>query len=38
MFGKGKWNDILEYYHEEFGLNKRTNVNLKDLYRTLTKK
>mmetsp|Transcript_32976 Transcript_32976/g.69404 ORF Transcript_32976/g.69404 Transcript_32976/m.69404 type:complete len:589 (+) Transcript_32976:173-1939(+) len=35
-FGVGKWADIREEYEDVFKVNKRTNVNLKDLYRTLT--
>lgn len=35
-FGIGAWRDILDHY-SVFHENKRTNVNLKDLYRTLTK-
>ena len=35
-FGVGAWRDILDHY-TVFDENKRTNVNLKDLYRTLTK-
>ena len=37
LFGVGKWGDIREHYDEVFSKNNRTNVNLKDLYRTLTK-
>ena len=37
-FGEGRWSDILEHYSDVFNVNKRSNVNLKDLYRTLTKK
>ncbi|KAL7541796.1 hypothetical protein ACHAXR_011227 [Thalassiosira sp. AJA248-18] len=35
--GIGRWNDILDYYQDVFKVNNRTNVNLKDLYRNLTK-
>jgi len=35
-FGVGQWAKILEHY--DFTENNRTSVNLKDLYRTLTKK
>ena len=37
-FGKGKWAHIISYYSDVFKPNNRTSVNLKDLYRTLTKK
>jgi hypothetical protein len=37
-FGVGRWSDILEHYSDVFNVNQRSNVNLKDLYRTLTKK
>lgn len=36
-FGVGNWSEILSNYDEVFRKNNRTNVNLKDLYRTLTK-
>jgi hypothetical protein len=36
-FGKGNWAKIRDHYADIFGVNKRTAVNLKDLYRTLTK-
>ena len=36
-FGKGEWIKIRSYYDEVFSVNNRSNVNLKDLYRTLTK-
>ena len=36
-FGKGKWAEILEDNSDLFAVNKRTNINLKDLYRNLTK-
>jgi len=36
-FGKGEWIKIRSYYNEVFSVNNRSNVNLKDLYRTLTK-
>ena len=37
-FGAGKWKQICDHYDSVFSLNCRTPVNLKDLYRTLTKK
>jgi len=36
-FGKGEWIKIRSYYDEVYSVNNRSNVNLKDLYRTLTK-
>lgn len=36
-FGEGKWKKIRNHYADTFDLNMRTAVNLKDLYRTLTK-
>jgi len=36
-FGKGEWIKIRSYYDEVYSANNRSNVNLKDLYRTLTK-
>ena len=36
-FGEGKWKQIRHHYADTFDLNMRTAVNLKDLYRTLTK-
>ena len=36
-FGTGEWVKIRSYYDEVFSVNNRSNVNLKDLYRTLTK-
>lgn len=36
-FGKGKWTEILDDNADLFAVNKRTNINLKDLYRNLTK-
>jgi hypothetical protein len=36
-FGLGAWKEILDYYKVVFKVNNRTNVNLKDLYRTLNK-
>eukprot|EP00984_Skeletonema_dohrnii_P012751 scaffold5206_cov78-Skeletonema_dohrnii-CCMP3373.AAC.4 len=36
-FGEGKWKKIRNHYADTFDLNMRTPVNLKDLYRTLTK-
>ena len=36
-FGVGSWSEIRSYYDDVFKQNGRTNVNLKDLYRTLTK-
>ncbi len=36
-FGKGNWAKIRDHYADIFGVNNRTAVNLKDLYRTLTK-
>ena len=36
-FGTGEWVKIRSYYDEVFNVNNRSNVNLKDLYRTLTK-
>lgn len=36
-FGVGNWAEIREYYADVFNVNNRSNVNLKDLYRTLTK-
>lgn len=37
QFGKGNWAKIRDHYADIFSVNKRTTVNLKDLYRTLTK-
>lgn len=34
QFGK-QWRDILAHYDYVFSVNNRSNVNLKDLYRTL---
>jgi len=36
-FGKGEWRKIRDHYADIFDVNKRSTVNLKDLYRTLTK-
>jgi len=36
-FGKGEWRKIRDRYADVFDENKRSTVNLKDLYRTLTK-
>lgn len=36
-FGKGNWAQIRDHYVDIFKVNNRTTVNLKDLYRTLTK-
>jgi len=36
-FGIGEWRVIQEYYSDVFKVNERSNINLKDLYRTLTK-
>lgn len=36
-FGKGQWRKIRDEYADVFDVNKRSTVNLKDLYRTLTK-
>lgn len=36
-FGKGEWRKIRDQYADIFDANKRSTVNLKDLYRTLTK-
>jgi hypothetical protein len=36
-FGKGSWAKIRDHYADIFSVNNRTTVNLKDLYRTLTK-
>lgn len=36
-FGRGQWEHIRSYYSSVFEVNNRSNVNLKDLYRTLTK-
>ncbi len=36
-FGVGHWSDILNHYSDVFNVNQRSNVNLKDLYRTLAK-
>jgi len=36
-FGKGEWRKIRDNYAEIFDVNDRSTVNLKDLYRTLTK-
>ncbi|KAK1747708.1 hypothetical protein QTG54_001671, partial [Skeletonema marinoi] len=36
-FGKGEWRKIRDQYADIFDVNKRSTVNLKDLYRTLTK-
>ncbi|KAL3759678.1 hypothetical protein ACHAWU_009825 [Discostella pseudostelligera] len=36
-FGVGSWAKILDHYRDVFQVNDRSNVNLKDLYRNLTK-
>jgi hypothetical protein len=36
QIGVGRWKEILECYDHVFKRNKRTNVNLKDLHRTLS--
>eukprot|EP00579_Thalassiosira_antarctica_P006777 CAMPEP_0201891570 /NCGR_PEP_ID=MMETSP0902-20130614/34715_1 /ASSEMBLY_ACC=CAM_ASM_000551 /TAXON_ID=420261 /ORGANISM="Thalassiosira antarctica, Strain CCMP982" /LENGTH=494 /DNA_ID=CAMNT_0048422817 /DNA_START=251 /DNA_END=1735 /DNA_ORIENTATION=- len=36
-FGSGKWREILTHYDEVFEVNSRTNVNVKDRYRSLMK-
>ena len=36
-FGRGKWNEILDDNADLYAVNNRTNINLKDLYRNLTK-
>lgn len=36
-FGEGNWAEIREHYDDVYKVNGRTNINLKDLYRTLTK-
>jgi hypothetical protein len=36
-FGVGSWAKILDHYRDVFQVNDRNNVNLKDLYRNLTK-
>ena len=36
-FGKGNWAQIRSYYSDVFKKNGRSGVQLKDLYRTLTK-
>lgn len=37
-FGVGSWAEIREYYDDVFSVNGRSNVDLKDKYRNLTKK
>jgi hypothetical protein len=37
QFGKGEWRKIRDHYADIFDVNNRSTVNLKDLYRTLTK-